>query len=123
MRAGESGSIVLGKRVAINSFAKLFGHGGITVGDDAQIGPGALLTTTTHDPKNQMKVDFRPISIGEWAWVGANATVISGVTIGRHSVIGAGSVVTNDIPDYSIAVGAPARVIGQVKLAANRTDV
>jgi len=117
MRAGSNGSIVLGSHVAINSFAKLFGHGGISIGDNAQIGPGALLTTTTHDPEDSMQVVFRPIVIQDWAWIGANATILSGVTIGRHAVIGAGSVVTRSIPDHAIAVGAPAKVIGQVDLA------
>lgn len=114
MRAGATGSIDIGDNVAINSFAKLFGHGGISVADNAQIGPGALITTTTHDPNKYMEVEFHPIFIREWAWIGANATVLSGVTIGKHAVIGAGSVVTKNIPDYSIAVGAPARVIGEV---------
>jgi len=114
LRAGMNGSILIGNNVAINSFARLFGHGGITVGDNAQIGPGATLTTTTHDFDKDMETTFQPITIGEWAWIGANAIILSGVTIGKHVVIGAGSVVTKDIPDYSVAVGSPAKVIKQI---------
>ncbi len=52
-----------------------------------------------------------PISIGEGTWIGASATILDGVSIGRGCVIGAGSLVTANIPDYSIAVGVPAKVI------------
>lgn len=55
--------------------------------------------------------NVRPVVINEGAWIGANVTVCSGVTIGKNSVIGANSVVTKDIPDYSVAVGVPAKVI------------
>lgn len=116
MRAGAEGSITLGRNVAINSFAKLFGHGGITVGSFAQIGPGAILTTTTHNFEEQMVASFHRIVIGDWAWIGANTTVLAGVTIGEHSVIGAGSVVNKDIPPNSVAVGNPAKVIKQVNV-------
>ncbi len=114
LRAGMNGSILIGNNVAINSFARLFGHGGITVGDNSQIGPGATLTTTSHDMDKDMVATFRPIMIGEWSWIGANAIILAGITIGNHVVIGAGSVVTKDIPDYSVAVGSPAKVIKQI---------
>lgn len=55
--------------------------------------------------------DAKPINIGENVWIGANATVLSGVTIGKNSVIGAGSVVTKDIPENVVAVGNPCRVL------------
>ena len=111
MRAGTGGSIVLGEGVAINSFVKLFGHGGIDIGAHTQIGPAALLTTTTHNVEDEMKTSFHPISVGERTWVGANVTILSGVRIGKHCVIGAGSLVNRDLPDHSVAVGVPARVI------------
>lgn len=115
LRAGINGSIEIGNNVAINSFARLFGHGGITIGDHSQIGPGATLTTTTHDFDDDMTTMFQPIVIGEWSWIGANVTVLPGITIGKHAVIGAGSIVTRDIPDHCVAVGSPARVIKQTK--------
>ena len=53
----------------------------------------------------------KPVLIREYAWVGAGATILPGVCIGRHAIVGAGSVVTKDVPDYAVAVGNPAKVI------------
>lgn len=113
MRAGESGSIKIGDHVAINSFAMLFGHGGIEIGDNAQIGPGVMITTTTHDFRHAMKTEFKKVTIGEWAWIGAGAIILPGTQVGKYSVIGAGSIVPRDVPDYTIVVGNPARPIGE----------
>ena len=55
--------------------------------------------------------DEQPVLIREYAWVGAGATILPGVCIGRHAIVGAGSVVTKDVPDYAVAVGNPAKVI------------
>jgi acetyltransferase-like isoleucine patch superfamily enzyme len=66
----------------------------------------------TISPRHQ-KVATKQITIDDNVWIGANCTVTAGVTIGKHSVIGAGSVVTRDIPPYSVAVGNPAKVIKQ----------
>jgi len=111
MRAGTNGKIKIGHNVAINSFAKLFGHGGITVGKYSQIGPNSLLTTTQHDIHNEMEVHYEPIVIGEWVWIGANCTILSGVKIGDKTVVGAGSVVTKDLPPNCVAIGVPAKVV------------
>jgi acetyltransferase-like isoleucine patch superfamily enzyme len=113
IRAGLDGSISIGDYCAINSFAKLFGHGGIKMGDYSQVGPGSLITTTSHDYREALATEFKEVSIGEWAWIGAHCVILPGVTVGDHSVIGAGSIVTKDIPPYSIAVGSPAKVIGK----------
>ena len=113
MRAGVDGSINIGDYCAINSFAKLFGHGGIEIHEYAQLGPGCLLTTTHHDYSDELKTEFRKIVIGRKVWIGANTVILPGVKIGDNSVIGAGSVVTKEIPPDSIAVGSPARVIRQ----------
>lgn len=113
MRAGSDGHIHMDDNCAVNSFAKLFGHGGINVGANSQLGPGVLITTTTHDFRKSMRTEFRQVNIGEWAWIGANAVILPGITVGNYAVIGAGSIVTKDIPDYAIAVGNPARIIGE----------
>lgn len=60
-------------------------------------------------------VSTSPITINDNVWIGANATIAAGVTIGKHFVIGTGSVVTKDVPDYSVAVGNPAKVIKTLK--------
>ena len=111
IRAGLNGKVCIGDYCAINSFAKLFGHGGIEIGDYSQIGPGALITTTVHDYKETMEADFQTVRIGKWVWIGACSTILAGITIGDKSVVGAGSVVTKDIPSDCIAVGNPAQVI------------
>lgn len=115
IRAGADGRVRIGDRVAINSFARIFGHGGVEVGDDAQIGPGTLITTTDHDFRRDLEASFHPVVIGKRAWIGANVTVLPGVTIGDYAVVGAGSVVNKSIPAYAIAVGVPARVIGTLE--------
>jgi UDP-2-acetamido-3-amino-2,3-dideoxy-glucuronate N-acetyltransferase len=114
IRAGTDGRITIGDRVAINSFCRLFGHGSIVIGEDTQIGPGSLITTTEHDYQGDLKEHFRPVTIGKGVWIGANVTVLSGVEVGDCAVIGAGSVVTRNIPPRSVAVGVPARVIRQL---------
>ncbi|GAA3441677.1 maltose O-acetyltransferase [Planomonospora venezuelensis] len=87
----------------------------ITIGDDVQIGPYVQLLTPTHplDPeqrRNKLEA-ASPIVIGDNVWLGGGAIVLAGVTIGADSVIGAGSVVTRDIPAGVVAVGTPARVV------------
>jgi len=111
IRAGLDGEVIIGDFCAINSFAKLFGHGGIKIGAHSQIGPDCLLTTTTHNYKENLATKFAPITIGERVWIGAKSSILAGVSIGDYSVIGAGSMVIKDIPPYSVAIGTPAKVI------------
>ena len=90
----------------------------ITIGDRTLIGPGCHIICTNHsiDPEERLKGVFnnKPITIGNRVWLGANVTVLPGVTIGDDCVIGAGSVVTKDIPSGMIAVGNPCRVVREV---------
>jgi len=58
-----------------------------------------------------MVITCKPVHIGKGAWVGAGSTILPGVTVGKHAIVGAASVVTKDVPDYAVAVGNPARVI------------
>ena len=114
IRAGIQGKVTIGDRAALNSFCKLFGHGGIEIGEDTQLGPGSLVTTTQHDYQKGLQTSFKRVVIGKQVWIGANVTILPGVEIGDYSVIGAGSVVTKNISARSIAVGVPARVIKQI---------
>jgi len=111
IRAGREGKVVAGDGVAFNSFVKIFGHGTVEIGDNTQLGPGTLLTTTGHAYDTGMKVNYKKIVIGKGVWVGANVTILQDVEIGDFSVIGAGAVVNKSIPPNSIAAGVPARVI------------
>lgn len=116
LRAGAHGRIRIGDRVALNSFCQLYGHGGITLGDETQLGPGTLITTTGHDYEDDDLAErFTPVTIGRRVWVGANVTIIGGVTIGDGAVIGAGAVVIRDVPAHTLAVGVPARVVRRLR--------
>lgn len=90
----------------------------ITIGDRTLIGPGCHIICTNHslDAEERMKgiFDNRPITIGNRVWIGANVTILPGVTIGDEAVIGAGSVVTKDIPAGVVAVGNPCKVLRKV---------
>ena len=112
IRAGMKGSVTIEDGVALNSFVKIFGHGGVRIGKAAQIGPGTILTTSGHDYRaTDLELDLAAIDIGERVWIGGNCAILPGVTIGDRAVIGAGAVVTSDIPSDCLAVGVPARVV------------
>ena len=106
-------NITLGERVFINSGCKFQDQGGIVIGDDCLIGHNAVLATLNHDLDPSRRADLHPspIIIGRNVWIGANVTVLPGITIGENAVIGAAALVTKDVPADSIAVGSPARVI------------
>jgi acetyltransferase-like isoleucine patch superfamily enzyme len=111
IRAGTEGRITIGDRAALNSFCRLFGHGSIEIGEDTQIGPGSLITTTEHDYDQELTTHFKRVVIGKGVWIGANVTVFPGVEISDGAVIGAGSVVMKNIPSRCVALGVPARVV------------
>ena len=106
-------NIHLGKGVFINSGCKFQDQGGINIGDGALIGHNTVLATLNHGllPEERHDLIPKPIHIGKNVWIGSDSTILPGVTIGDNAVIGAGSVVTRDIPENMIAVGSPAKVI------------
>ncbi|MEU4560686.1 sugar O-acetyltransferase [Actinoplanes sp. NPDC023936] len=87
----------------------------IRIGDGVMIAPGVTLTTTGHPIHPDLREDFRrfsrPIVIEDKVWIGSHVVVLPGVRIGYGSVIGAGSVVTHDIPPMTVAMGVPCRVV------------
>jgi maltose O-acetyltransferase len=87
----------------------------ITIGRDVQMGPNVQLLTPTHPLDPQQRRDklesAKPITIEDNVWIGGGAIVLPGVTVGKNSVVGAGAVVTRDVPPNTVAVGNPARVI------------
>jgi acetyltransferase-like isoleucine patch superfamily enzyme len=117
--SGESLShpkIYIGANTYINRNTFLDASLSITVGKECAIGPGCYITDHDHGvdeklPPLAQPLISQPTKIGDRVWLGANVTVLKGVTIGNDAVIGAGSVVTKDIPEGAIAVGVPAKVI------------
>ncbi|WP_195269540.1 sugar O-acetyltransferase [Eubacterium sp. 1001713B170207_170306_E7] len=106
-------NITVGKNVFINSGCRFQDQGGITIGDGALIGHNAVLATLNHDfaPEKRHDMHPAPITIGKNVWLGANVTVVPGVTIGDNAVIAAGAVVTKDVPANAVAAGVPAKVL------------
>lgn len=106
-------NITLGKRVFINAGCTFQDQGGVSIGDDCLIGHNVVLATLNHDlaPDRRSDMHPAPITIGRNVWIGANATVLPGVTIGENAVVAAASVVTKDVPGNSVVVGSPARVV------------
>lgn len=107
--------IRIGARTFANFGLVALDVGPITIGDDVQIGPNVQLLTPTHpvdpDPRRAKWEAAKPIAIHDNVWLGGGAIVLPGVTIGENTVVGAGSVVTRDLPDNVVAVGNPARII------------
>ena len=86
-------------------------RGGITIGDDVQIAANVQLLSNNHDPYDRQILTCKPIVIKDGAWIGAGASIMSGVTVSKHAIVGAASVVTHDVPDYAVVVGSSAKVI------------
>lgn len=109
-------NIRFGRDVFINMGCKFQDQGGITIGDGALIGHNVLIATLNHDMDPAKRADMHPaaVTIGKKVWVGANCTILPGVTIGDGAVIAAASVVTKDVPPNYLAVGSPAKVVREV---------
>jgi acetyltransferase-like isoleucine patch superfamily enzyme len=107
----------IGDRVVLGRGSHVVGHLAIEIGDDVQTGPYCYVTDQNHgyeelgEPIGTQRPSEAPVSIGAGSWLGAGVVVLPGAQIGRHVVVGAGSVVTGDLPDNCVAVGAPARVV------------
>ena len=117
-------SIVIGNRCAIRNNAHITAINSITIGDDLMTGTNVLITDNSHGqsthehmslPFNERPVVSKgPVIIGNKVWLGNNVCVMPGVTIGDGAIIGANSVVTHDVPAYTVAAGIPAKVIKQL---------
>ncbi|MCG3175117.1 MAG: dTDP-3-amino-3,6-dideoxy-alpha-D-galactopyranose 3-N-acetyltransferase [Candidatus Omnitrophica bacterium] len=101
----ETGSVV-GDRVTVKNGVSIWEK--VHVGDDVFIGPNAVFTNDLR-PVSRRRDDLRPTFVGQGACIGANATILCGLTVGRYAFVGAGSVVTRPVPDHALVYGNPAR--------------
>jgi serine acetyltransferase len=128
--------VAIGDRCVIGRGSHIIGHFSIDIGDEVQTGPNVYITDQNHvyeDPDVPVGRQWpteKAVKVGSGAWLGTNVVVLPGADIGRNAVIGAGSVVNGSIPDLSVAVGSPARVIkkyvdgrGWVRVGPESTEV
>ena len=106
-----------GKGSFVNFGCTYLALGGITIEEGVFIAPHVVLATEFHpeDPETRHSLLTKPIIIRRNAWIGANATILAGVTIGENAIVAAGAVVSKDVPDNTIVGGVPAKVIREIK--------
>lgn len=113
--SGYAGGIAIASKSYIGPNSVLFGAGFIEISDSVLISPGVVITSQQHDHGRGADMRDQPIAldtivIERDVWIGANATILPGVRLGHGSIVGAGAVVTHDIPAMTVALGVPARV-------------
>ncbi|MBQ2832456.1 DapH/DapD/GlmU-related protein [Methanobrevibacter sp.] len=101
----------IGNNVFINSNSLLMARGGITIEDDVMLAANVQLLSNNHDEYDRQVLLCKPIHIKKGAWIGAGASILPGVTIGKYAIVGAGAIVTKDVGDYEVAVGIPAKIV------------
>ena len=110
-------NISLGKNVFINAGTKMQDQGGITIGNNCLIGHNVVFATLNHreKPSERRNLYCAPITVEDDVWIGANATILSGVTIGAGSIVAAGAVVTKDVARMTVVGGVPAKKIKDIE--------
>lgn len=115
-------SVWIGSNVVVNDFVHIWGGGGVTIGNDSLLAAGVKIVTQTHqvdagaDGRLFRETNVsHPIVIGQNVWIGTNAAILPGVTIGDGAIVAAGAVVTRDVPDSTLVAGVPARVVRILK--------
>lgn len=112
-------NISIGDGTIINCNVTILDTNKVVIGEDVFIAPGVVISAATHplDAEHRVQRFFQshPVTIRDRAWIGANATILTGVTIGENAVVAAGAVVTRDVPDSCLVGGVPARVIKDLR--------
>lgn len=121
---GNEPSLIIGNNCSINEYNHITCVSRVTIGNDVLTGRYVLITDNSHgeptytdmllSPLKRKVISKGPVIIGDRVWIGDKATILPGVTVGECSIIGANSVVTKDIPPYSVACGNPAKVIKSI---------
>ena len=111
-------NIHIEKNVFINSGCRFQDQGGVYIGENSLIGHNVVIATLNHemDPFHRADLHPKPIHIGKRVWIGSSSIILPGVTIGDNSIVGAGSVVTKDVPQNVIVAGNPAKFIKNLDL-------
>ncbi len=111
---GDGSNLTIGRNVTFGGRVVLFGTAPIEIGDNTMIALNVIIHTATHDytdhPMWRKRID-RPVKIGNHVWIGAAAIIMPGVVVGDNAVIGAGCIVTANVPQGAIVVGSPARIL------------
>jgi acetyltransferase-like isoleucine patch superfamily enzyme len=108
--------IQIGRNVFINHACTFLDLGGIIIEDDVLIGPKVSIITENHpvSPDDRKMLELKSVIVRRNSWIGANATILPGVTIGENSVVAAGAVVTKDVPANTVVAGIPAKIIKKI---------
>lgn len=114
-------TLVIGSNVSIHNASFIDARGGLTIGNDVSIAHHCSIVTFDHGwadttkPIRDNPVRYEPVAISNDVWIGGGARILAGATIGTRTIVAAGAVVTRSIPEYSIAGGVPAKVIGSTR--------
>jgi acetyltransferase-like isoleucine patch superfamily enzyme len=112
------GDVIIGDHTRIGIHNTIIGP--VTIGNHVNLAQGITVTALNHNFEDTSKrideqgVSTKPVVIGDDVWIGANAVILPGVTIGHHAVVAAGAVVTSDVPDHVVVGGVPAKIIKQL---------
>lgn len=104
----------IGRNAIVMPNSLMMASGTITIEDNVQVAAYVKLISNNHDPYDRMVLTCKPVVLKRNCWIGAGAVILPGVTVGENSIVGAGSVVTKDVPDNTVVAGNPAKFIKQL---------
>ena len=121
----KNGQVYIGDGTSIGWYNNFYCQGGLDIGRNVLFASYVCILTSNHKYSNahipiiEQGSSYAAVSIGDNCWIGYNVVILSGVSIGKHTVVGAGSIVTHDLPDHAVCAGNPCRVLHYIN---NSTD-